>query len=174
MTRFPSRPDWQKGQIAVAELAGRCQLRIAARADQTNFARSLLNLQVVPRYLALDRIVRRFDPMDRFMLSIAARRWRVGANDDLRVTRTIRLDTRQGSEQPFADSTKRIVRKRIYGGVVSTESVLFRVAVPTFPNRSRPLIDLVAPGRELVALQQERCQIMLAGGGENGKQRTRA
>ena len=55
------------------------------------------------------------------------------------------------------------MRERIHGGIVPAEPILLRVAVPAFPNRSGPLVDLVAPRREFVALQEEYCEIILAG-----------
>src|SRR5215467_3616896 len=102
-------------------------------------------------------------PIDRLMIRITLWRWRHGTNGDFFETGTIRINACQPGKHPFANRAKGIVGERVHRGVLSTpESILFRVAVPAFPDRSRPLLDFVSPGRILMALEQTGGEVMLS------------
>ena len=61
--------------------------------------------------------------------------------------------------------------ERIHGGVVFAEGVFFRVAVPAFPDAGGAVNDLVAPRRELAALEEAHREIVVSVGAEHGQQR---
>ena len=90
--------------------------------------------------------------MNGFVHTIASGTGRMRLDINSLIAWTIRLDSGQRLKHPFADGAKGVVRKRIHGCVVAAKGVLFRVAIPAFPDGGGTVGDFVAPRGEFARL----------------------
>ena len=83
----------------------------------------------------------------------------MGINNDLLITRTVRVNARQGLKHPLTDRTKGIVAERVHAGIA--KALLLGKAVPAFPDGGGTVFYFIAPGGKLAALQQTHSQVVL-------------